>query len=116
MRNQAGQPNSCKRARKLNGQQKTSLRIVERPTCYKLRHQRTCERDLEAGQNESGKQQHQQVALAGCSVDGDGLRAHWLSTILQDCGAASNPVFFCGLFAPAQKSMIPILSVVLPST
>jgi hypothetical protein len=25
------------------------------------------------------------------------LCAHWLSTILQDCGAAGNPAFFCGL-------------------
>jgi hypothetical protein len=27
-------------------------------------------------------------------MDGDGLRAHWLPTILQECGAASNSPFF----------------------
>jgi hypothetical protein len=36
------------------------------------------------------------------------LRGHWLSTILQDCGAASNPVLFCGLFASAQNVVLPI--------
>jgi hypothetical protein len=27
-------------------------------------------------------------------MDGDGLRAHWLPTILQECSAASNSPFF----------------------
>jgi hypothetical protein len=96
--NQTRQPNARERTGELDGQQNTGLRIVERPARNELRHQRAGERDLDTGQNESGKKQDQQIALAGCDVYGDGVRAHWLSTILQDCSAASNRAFLkCGI-------------------
>jgi hypothetical protein len=73
------------------------LCVAERPPRNEQRQYRPDDGDFHACQDESGEEQHQQIALTCCCVDSDGLRAHWLSTILQDCVVASNPTFFAVL-------------------
>jgi hypothetical protein len=108
MRDQTRQPNARKRARKLHGQQNTGLGIVKRPARNELRHQRAGESDLDTGQDESGEKQHQQIAPVCGDGNGDGLRAHWLSTILQEGDPLSNSTFFAVSIARAQNLILQI--------
>lgn len=93
---EARQPNTSQGTGELDGGQNAGLRVGERPAGDEDGQHRTDDGDFHAGQDEPGKKEDEQITVARGGVEGGGLSAHRMPTILQERRAVSNRTF-CGI-------------------